>query len=281
MTTLTDTSGPTAQAFFDALRDDVAVMGIVNVTPDSFSGDGIDRDAARTITQARAMAAAGAAIIDIGAESTRPGSTPVSSEDELDRLGPVLRAAVSSLDVPVSIDTQKATVARAAIASGVDVVNDIWGLQGDPGMAALIAEAGAGAILMHNRRSADESIDIVADVHRFFERSLTIADRAGIDKSLIALDPGIGFGKTMGQNLVILNRLEQFLQFGCPLLVGVSRKRFIGATLGAEVEDRLFGTLAVNLDAYRKGARIFRVHDVAEHVQAFTMTKAIEAERYD
>jgi dihydropteroate synthase len=259
-------------------RGRALVMGILNVTPDSFSDGGQFFDPARAIAHAKEMAAQGADILDIGAESTRPygGQQPVAAADELARLKPAL-PAVAALGLPVSIDTIKASVAEWALDHGAAIVNDVWGLQQDPDMAKLVAERGVPVIAMHNRHSADEHIDIVADVIAFFERTLEIADRAGIARDQIVLDPGIGFGKTPEQSIVCLARLEAFKRFGLPLLVGASRKRFINTVTPAPPDQRIGGSLASHLYAVAHGAAIVRVHDVAETVQALRVTEAIEA----
>lgn len=264
-------------AFFALLAQRRAIMGILNVTPDSFSDGGrfTARDAA--LDQARRMAADGADIIDIGGESTRPGYEPVPADEEWRRLDSVLPALVEMLDLPVSIDTMKSEIARRALGAGAAIVNDVWSFQRDPAMAGVVAAEGAGAILMHNRKSIDASVDIVADMHSFFERSLDIARRAGIDPAHIALDPGIGFGKTKAQNLQALAAIGELRRHGCPILVGVSRKSLFGALLGKPPEERLVGTLAANLATAMRGARIFRVHDVAEHRMALSVLDAIES----
>ena len=256
------------------------VMGILNVTPDSFSDGGQFLDAATAIAHAKAMAGQGADILDIGAESTRPygGAQPVSVDDELARLKPVLPAVVK-LGLPVSIDTIKANVAAWALDEGAAIVNDVWGLQGDPDMARLIAERGVPLIVMHNRDAADPAIDIVADVIAFFSRSLEIASRAGIKREAIVLDPGIGFGKTPEQSIVCIARLAEFKRFGLPLLVGASRKRFINAVTPSAPDERLGGSLASHLLAVENGAAIIRAHDVAETVQALRVAAAIEGAR--
>jgi dihydropteroate synthase len=254
------------------------VMGILNVTPDSFSDGGQFLDAASAIAHASAMAGQGADILDIGAESTRPygGAQPVSADDELARLKPVLPAAVK-LGLPVSIDTIKASIAAWALDQGVSIVNDVWGLQRDPDMARLVAERGVPVIVMHNREAADPAIDIVADVIAFFFRSLEIAGRAGIKHEAIVLDPGIGFGKTPEQSIVCIARLAEFKRFGLPLLVGASRKRFINSVTPSPPDERIGGSLASHLLAVKNGAAIIRAHDVAETVQALRVAAAIEA----
>ena len=282
---LTETaySAPEPAAFAALLkRGRPLVMGILNITPDSFSDGGAFLDPARAIAHAGEMAGPdlefGADILDIGAESTRPygGAKAVSAEDELARLKPVL-PAVARLGVPLSIDTIKAKVAAWALDNGATIVNDVWGLQGDPDMAKLVAERGCPVIVMHNREAADAAIDIVADVTAFFERSLDIADRAGIARGNIVLDPGIGFGKTPEQSIITLARLAEFKRFGLPLLVGASRKRFINSIVPSLPGERLGGSIASHLYAVAQGADIVRVHDVAATVQALRVHSAIEA----
>ena len=275
-----DSPSDIAAAFFASLANRVAVMGILNVTPDSFSGDGIHASVERAVEQAQSMEAAGCHVLDIGGESTRPGSAPVSADDEKQRVIPVLTAVLDAVSVPISLDTYKASVAAEATRLGASIVNDVWGLQKDPDMAGVVARTGCGLVIMHNREKADPNIDILTEMHRFFETSLEIAEQSGIASNLIALDPGIGFGKTIQQNLVILNRLDSFLKYDKPLLIGLSRKRFIGEALNKPVEDRLIGTLAANLFACTKGVSIVRVHNVAEHVDAIKMISTIKSESY-
>jgi dihydropteroate synthase len=256
------------------------VMGILNVTPDSFSDGGRFFEPGKAIAHARDMAAQGADIIDIGAESTRPygGPVPVSADDEKTRLATVLPAVVA-FGVPVSIDTIKASIAAWALDQGAAIVNDVWGLQRDPEMAFLVAKRGVPVIVMHNRESADPGIDIVADVIDFFSRSLEIATRAGIARECIVLDPGIGFGKTPEQSITCIARLAEFKCFGLPLLVGASRKRFISTVTPSTPDERIGGTISAHLLAVEKGAVIVRAHDVAETVQALRVAAAIEAAR--
>jgi dihydropteroate synthase len=261
-------------------KDRTLVMGVVNVTPDSFSDGGRFLDPQAAIAQARRLAAEGADILDIGAESTRPygGAVRVSDDEERARLLPVLPEVIG-LGRPVSIDTMKAAIAASAIDLGAAMVNDVWGLQRDPDMARVVAERGVPVILMHNREAADASIDIVADVTAFFERSLDIAARAGIPRELIVLDPGIGFGKTPEQSITCIGRLSAFRSFGLPLLVGASRKRFIHTITPSEPMERLGGSLAAHLVAVENGAAIVRVHDVAPTVQALAVAAAIRQAR--
>jgi len=254
-------------------------MGVLNITPDSFSDGGRFLAPERAIAQARRMIAEGADIIDIGAESTRPyGAEPVSTEQELDRLRPIL-AEVVSLGVPVSIDSMKSAVVAWAFDAGAAIANDVWGLQRDPGMAELLAARRLPVIVMHNRDQVDADIDIMRDIAAFFTRSLEIADTAGVSRGNIVLDPGIGFGKTPEQSMTVLARLHELAQFGLPLLVGASRKRFINSVTPSAPDERLGGSIASHLEAVSNGAAIVRVHDVTETVQALRVTAAIEAAR--
>lgn len=255
-------------------------MGVLNVTPDSFSDGGHFLDPSTAIDQASRMVAEGADILDIGAESTRPygGAVAVSFEEEIRRLAPVLPAAVA-LGVPVSIDTMKAKVAAWALASGAAIVNDVWGLQRDGDLARVVAEHAVPVIIMHNRATADPSIDIMADIAAFFFRSLDIAARAGIARQNIVLDPGIGFGKTPEQSITAIARLAELKSFGLPLLLGASRKRFIEKVSPAPPDQRLGGSIAAHLLAVAAGAAIIRAHDVAETVQGLRVASAIRSAR--
>lgn len=266
------------------------VMGIVNVTPDSFSGDGIV-DVPAALAQARGFVAAGADILDIGGESTRPGAAAVSAAEEASRVVPVVAAIREALpDIPISVDTYRAPVARQALAAGADIVNDVWGLRADPGMAPLAAERGVPVILMHNRskpghaeidaRLGGQYIgphyrDLMADVSDELAGLAQGALDAGIPRDQIVLDPGIGFGKTVRQNMALIDRLDRFRSLGYPLLVGASRKSFIGQVLDKPVEDRIFGTAATVALSIVRGADIVRVHDVAEMVQVARMMDAM------
>jgi dihydropteroate synthase len=253
------------------------VMGILNVTPDSFSDGGsfLARDAA--VAHAGQMISEGADIIDVGAESTRPygNAVAVSAEEELRRLEFVLPAAVS-MGRPVSIDTMKATVAAWALDHGAAIVNDVWGLQRDPGMADVVARYRAPVVVMHNRDAADPQIDIMADIVAFFERSLAIAERAGIVRDRIVLDPGVGFGKTPEQSMAAIVRLDRLKTFGLPILVGASRKRFINSVVPSPPDRRLGGSIAAHILAAQRGAAFIRAHDVAATVQALRVMAAIE-----
>jgi dihydropteroate synthase len=245
------------------------VMGILNVTPDSFSDGGLYAEAEAALAHARSMEREGAAIIDIGAESTRPGFVPVAAGDEWARLEPVLARVAEAVAVPVSVDTTKAGVARRAAVLGAAMINDVSGLRGDPDMASVAAESGAALVVMHHCAEIDPERDIVADMIGFFDETLALAARAGVARDKIVLDPGVGFGKSLRQNLQAIESCGTLVaHFGLPVLIGASRKRFIGALTGAPVEQRLAGTLAAHLRAFSRGARIVRAHDVADHVGA-------------
>jgi dihydropteroate synthase len=257
-----------------------AVMGVLNVTPDSFSDGGKFLSPDRALEQARRLVADGADIIDIGAESTRPygGAQPVSADMELRRLQPVF-ADIVALGIPVSIDSMKPEVVAWALDQGAVIVNDVWGLQREDGMAGLLAARHAPVVVMHNRERADPSIDIMQEIAAFFTRSLDIAARAGIARENIVLDPGIGFGKTQEQSLIALGRLDEFGAFGLPILVGASRKVFIASVSPSEPHQRLPGSIAAHVIAAQRGADIIRTHDVAETVQALRVAAAIEDKR--
>jgi len=251
-------------------------MGVVNVTPDSFSDGGRFLEPQRAIEHAQRLTAAGADILDIGAESTRPygGAVAVSREEELRRLAPILPEIIA-LGVPVSIDTMKASVASAALDAGASIVNDVWGLQRDPDMARVVAERAVPVIIMHNREAADPAIDIMADIVAFFDRSLEIAQRAGIARENVVLDPGIGFGKTPQQSITAIARFGELRSFGLPLLIGASRKRFIDSVSPAPPDQRIGGSIVSHLIAVENGATLVRTHDVAETVQALRVAAAI------
>ena len=261
-------------AFLAAIGSRPLIMGVLNVTPDSFFDGGrfvASRDA---IDHVGRMIADGCDIVDIGGESTRPGADPVDEAEEIARLDRVL-AVVTTFDVPMSIDTTKAAVAAHALSHGVVFVNDVWGLQKDPRMADVVAKAEAAVVIMHNRAEKDENIDIIGDIRSFFERSLAIAAHAGIPKRRIILDVGIGFAKTSRQNREVIRRLGELKDYGLPLMVGASRKRFLGSLTGDGLEGTLSGTLAASLAAVAAGAAIVRVHDIAEHAAALRVFWAI------
>lgn len=261
-------------AFLGKIGAHPVVMGILNLTPDSFSDGQRFVGAVAALSQAKRMEAEGCDIIDVGGESTRPAALPVTEIEELARVQRVL-AELGRREVPLSIDTYKANVASRALELGAVLVNDVWGLQKDPAMAGVVAAAEAAVVIMHNRAEKDSAIDIVADIRRFFARSLALADKAGIPRTRIILDPGIAFGKTARQNVEVITRLGELLDFGCPILVGVSRKTFLGSLSQGGIEGTLIGTVAASLAAFAAGASLFRVHDVAEHVAALKVFHAI------
>ena len=244
------------------------LLGIVNVTPDSFSDGGRYFDSEAAVAHAVRLVDEGADMLDIGAESTRPGAAPVEAIEELRRLIPVVKAIAKAVAVPISVDTSKASVAKAAIDEGAVIVNDVTGLQGDPAMVDLIAQTGAGIVLMHMQgtpqtmQQAPEYHDVVEDVAAFLSAQAQYAIGRGVAQSQIILDPGIGFGKLLVQNLDLLGQLSRFVQLGYPLLIGPSRKSFIGQLTGQPVEDRAWGTAAAVAIAVEQGAHILRVHDV-------------------
>ena len=250
------------------------VMGIVNVTPDSFSGDGLGADIPRVVEQALRMEEEGADILDVGAESTRPGSTPVTAEEEVRRLIPALDAIAHRVRIPISADTYKPEVARRALESGATIINDQWGLLADPGMSTLAAEPGSPIILMHNQRGSTYR-DLLSDMRASLSQSVAIALDAGVSPQNIILDPGIGFGKTADHNLEILRRLGEIKDLGYPLLVGVSRKSTIGRVLDLPVDQRVEGTAAAVSQSISGGADMVRVHDVRHMVRVSRMTDAI------
>ena len=266
-------------AFLAKIGTRPVVMGILNLTPDSFSDGGRFLAAEAALSHARQMAAAGCDIVDVGGESTRPGAVPVAEADEVGRIEPVLTRLADALDVAISIDTYKSGVAQRALDLGAVVVNDVWGLQKDPAMAETVAAAEAAVVIMHNRVDKDASIDIIADIRRFFSHSLALAATAGIARSRIILDPGIAFGKTARQNVEVIARLRELMDFGCPILIGCSRKKFLGSLVDGGTEAELIGTVAANLAACAAGASLFRVHDVAEHVAALKVFHAIRRPR--
>lgn len=254
------------------------VMGILNVTPDSFSDGGkwMDRDAA--LKRVEVMLSEGMDILDIGGESTRPGYTEITADEEIGRVVPVIEAVKKEFDVPVSLDTCRAVTAEAGIKAGVDLINDVWGLKKDERMASVIAKSGLPCVLMHNRDNAGTD-SIMQTVDGELAETFSIAEKAGIDGSRIILDPGIGFGKTYEENLVILNHLQELNMFGYPILLGASRKSVIGEALGLPVEERLEGTLVTTVFAVRKGCSFIRVHDIKENVRAVRMAEAILGRR--
>lgn len=267
------------------LGERTLVVGILNLTPDSFFDGGLYQSRERALQRARQMVDHGADWIDIGAESSRPGAAPVSQQQEMDRLLPVLEALRRQLDIPLMVDTYKAEVARAAVAAGADLINDISAFRLDSQMAQVVAESGVGCVLMHMRGTPVDmqkkapSPDILSDIDCYFEHALSEASNEGIGHDRIILDPGIGFGKTVHDNLLILNRLSFLRRFSLPILVGTSRKSFIGKVLDLPVEDRLLGSAASAAAALMRGAHLVRVHDVAAMRQAADIVDAILLER--
>jgi dihydropteroate synthase len=260
------------------------IMGVVNVTPDSFSDGGLFLDADAAVDHGRRLAGEGAAILDVGGESTRPGAEPVAEDEELRRVLPVverLAADAGAADVRISIDTTKAAVARAALDAGATIVNDVSAFRFDPGHAAVVAESGAGCCLMHmlgepRTMQQDPSYeDVVSDVKAFLEERLAFATREGIAEERVWLDPGIGFGKTVEHNLELLRRLNEIVAIGRPVVIGTSRKSFLGKLAGGrDQSERLPGTIATNVLALERGATVFRVHDVAQNADALAVAAA-------
>ena len=253
------------------------IMGILNVTPDSFS-DGGKYDAVDTaIDRAKAMVGQGAQIIDVGGESTRPGAEPLDEQQEQARVMPVLEALREFDDTLVSIDTYRASTADRAVAAGAHIINDVWGCQREPKIAAVAAKTGSGLCAMHTGREREKAPDAIEDQFVFFERSLAICNGAGVAEQQLLLDPGFGFAKDVDENASLLARLEELLELGYPLLIGTSRKRFVGAMTGNEVENRGIGTAATSVVARLKGGSVFRVHDIEENRAALAVADAVLA----
>jgi dihydropteroate synthase len=251
----------------------VRIMGIVNVTPDSFSGDGLTDEQA-AVEQGLAMIRAGADLVDVGGESTRPGHAPVAATEEIARILPVV-AGLTRAGATVSVDTSKLQVAEAAAEAGASIVNDVWGLQRSPGIARLAAERGLSLVLMHNQDGHEYDTDLLQAIKTSLQRSLRTALEAGVPAERVILDPGIGFGKTAEHNLVVFRRLGELLELGQPLLVGPSRKSFLGKLFGQEMEMRAWGTAAVVTACVLRGASLVRVHDVAEMVAVVRVAEAL------
>ena len=256
---------------------DPLLMGILNVTPDSFSDGGAHDSLSGALAHAEQMRAEGAEILDIGGESTRPGGEAVSLEEEWGRVAQPIARLASEDALPVSIDTYKAEIVRRAAAAGAVLANDVWGMTRDAQMADAVAETGSLVCITYNRGATDADIDLRQDMADFIGRAFESADRAGIPRAHILLDPGIGFSKTYEQNFEVLAHLDVMVETGCPVLVGVSRKSFIGRLTGNPVGERLVGTLAAGLDSVYRGATILRVHDVAAHREALDMYQAIRS----
>lgn len=263
--------------FLPRLGKKTLVMGILNVTPDSFSDGGLFAAADVAVAHADTLIEEGADILDVGGESTRPGHQPVSQDEEIARILPVIERVVARHGVPISIDTYKAGTADAALKAGARIVNDVWGLQRDPDIARVAAAHGAPVILMHNRHTIDETVDIIEDMKVWFARSLEIAHAAGIPDDHIVLDPGVGFGKTFEQNLQAVSRLPELKALGYPVLMGTSRKSLLGILAENKLapKDRLNGSIASNSVAILLGADIIRVHDVRAHIEAARVVEAL------
>jgi dihydropteroate synthase len=245
------------------------VMGIVNVTPDSFSGDGLGADADAAVEQGLRMVREGADMLDVGGESTRPGHVPISAQEEVARTETVIKRLVhESRGVPVSIDTYKLEVAEAGVAAGATILNDVWGLTRAPGIAGLAAEHGCALVLMHNQDGTEYAGDLMEEIKRFLAAAVSLAITAGVPREKVIIDPGIGFGKTAEQNWEVMRRFEELRELGQPILIGTSRKSFIGKLLDLPVNERLEGTISTNVAAVLRGADIVRVHDVLELTRA-------------
>ena len=257
------------------------VMGILNVTPDSFSDGGKFNNLDACLSHANKMLEEGASILDIGGESTRPGAEPIDEIEEQDRVLPVIEALAAKTDAILSIDTYRASTAKLAIQAGAHIINDVWGFQKDPEIALVAAELKAGCCAMHTGRERTKADDVMEDQHRFLSQSIKHMKQSGIADHHIVLDPGFGFAKDADENIELLDRLDDLHQLGYPLLVGASRKRFIGHFTGQDADNRDIGTSATSVVARMKGAQLFRVHDVATNIQALAMADAVIASRQE
>ncbi len=256
------------------LTHEVLIMGILNVTPDSFSDGGKFNTRDTSLKQVEKMITDGADLIDLGGESTRPGHTQIGDAEEIDRVAPMIEAIRQRFDIPISIDTYKSAVGEAALKAGADLVNDIWGFKYDPDLAKVTAKYKVPCILMHNRNNRNYN-HLMTDLNRDLQESIDIAINAGVSQDTIILDPGIGFAKDYAQNMAVMNHLETLQTLGYPILLGTSRKGFIGLTLDLPVTERVEGTVATTVIGIMKGASIIRVHDVRENKRAAKMTAAI------
>lgn len=259
------------------LGEKALVMGVLNVTPDSFSDGGLFDTVQSALAQAQLMVGQGAAIIDVGGESTRPGAEQVSAAEEQRRVLPVIEALAAEGACLISIDTYREETARLAVAAGAHIVNDVWGVQREPDIARLAAETGAGLVIMHTGREREKLSDVIADQSQFLGRSLEIAEASGVELERIVLDPGFGFAKDPDENLDLMARFEELHGFGLPLLVGTSRKRFIGHVTGRDADQRDMGTAATSVILRLKGAALFRVHNVAVNMDALAFADAMLA----
>ena len=260
------------------LGDKTLIMGILNVTPDSFSDGGKFNELEAAISHANKMIEDGADIIDIGAESTRPGHMVISDEEEIERLTPIVKALLENIDKPISVDTYKPAVAEAMLKLGVRIINDIWGLQRDKRMAELVAEYNAVVVAMHNQDTKVYSKDVIESIADFFRETIRIGTEAGIPRENIILDPGVGFGKETEHNLEVMSRLGEFNDFGCAILLGTSRKSMIGNVLNLSSDQRVEGTIATSVLGAVQGVDIVRVHDIKENVRALKLTDVIVRE---
>jgi dihydropteroate synthase len=237
-------------------------MGIINATPDSFSGDGLGDDQEKAVAQGMRMVVEGADMLDVGGESTRPGHVPIDAAEEIARTEPIVRRLAGDATVPVAIDTYKLEVAAAAVAAGATILNDIWGLARSPAMADLAARTSSALVLMHNQDGTDYSGDLMAEIKRFLREATSRALAAGVPRERVLIDPGIGFGKTADHNWEVMRRLEELKELGFPILIGTSRKSFIGKLLDLPVDDRVEGTAATVAASVLRGVDVVRVHDV-------------------
>lgn len=251
------------------------IMGILNVTPDSFSDGGQYTTLDSAVEHAKVMALEGADIIDVGGESTRPGSDEVVEAEEVKRVLPVVKALVEQVALPISVDTYKANVAKVCLEAGAAMINDVWGFQREPEIANVVAQYGCPAVLMHNQVGHEYSEDILISMKKFFVKSIEIAREAGVKDECILLDPGIGFGKTPEQNIVVMGRLSELQDLGFPILLGTSRKSMIGKILDLPSDERVEGTLATTVLGIQQGVSIVRVHDVKENKRAALVADAI------
>ena len=255
-------------------EDKTYVCGILNVTPDSFSDGGKFNKLDAALYHAEEMIEEGAMLIDIGGESTRPGYTRISDEEEIERVVPVIEALKSRFDVPLSLDTYKSKVAKAGIESGIDLINDIWGLKYDKAMAKVVADSGLPICIMHNRDNTDYT-DFMTDVVSDLKESVDMAITAGIERDKLILDPGVGFAKNLEQNIIVMKELERLNCFKLPILLGTSRKSVIGLTLDLPKDERVEGTLVTTVLAVIKGCMFVRVHDVKENIRTIKMAEAL------
>lgn len=268
-----------SQIIFNKYKLDLSkktyIMGILNVTPDSFSDGGNYYNIDKAINHAKEMVDNGADIIDIGGESTRPGHSSVNSEEEIKRVIPVVKRLINEINVPISVDTSKAIVAEKALEAGAHIINDVWGLTKDDNMARVIAKYNAPVIIMHNQNGTEYKTDIIESIIDFLKKSIDLALENGISKDRIIIDPGIGFGKTPEQNIQVMNRIDELKILGYPILLGTSRKSMIGKILDLPVNERIEGTLATTVIGIMKGVNIVRVHDIKENLRASKVADAI------